>query len=112
MCTRGDPLMDLGYLLNYWSEPDDPPEWISASAMPTWHPGFPRRTEAIALYAEQTGFDVDQLRWYRAFATFKLAVILQQIYIRYVRGQTTDPRFANFADRITILLGKSEALTQ
>ncbi len=111
MCTRGDPLMDLAYLLNYWSEPADPPDWITASAMPTWRPGFPTRAEAIARYAHQTGFEITDLRWHRAFAAFKLAAILQQIYIRYVRGQTTDPRFAPFGARVATLLQKAETLT-
>lgn len=111
MCTRGDPLMDLGYLLNYWSEPGDPQAWITASAMPTWQPGFASRAEAIARYAERTGFDVSPLPWHRAFAAFKLAVILQQIYIRYRRGQTTDARFAPFGSRVDVLLRKAETLS-
>lgn len=110
MCTRGDPLMDLGYLLTYWAEPGDPPDWIAASPMPTVYPGFGPREAVIARYAGQTGFAVGALGWYQAFSAFKLAVILQQIYIRYVRGQTTDPRFAAFAPRIATLLRKSEAL--
>lgn len=107
MCTRGDPLMDLGYLLNYWAEPGDPAAWTAAAAMPTAQPGFPNRAEAIALYAARTGFDVDDLTWYRVFAMFKLAVILQQIYIRFLRGQTTDPRFADFGVRADALLRKA-----
>ena len=110
MCTRGDPLMDLGYLLNYWAEKDDKAEWIAAASMPTWHDGFPTRDEAIAIYAARTGFDVGALGWYRVFAVFKLAVILQQIFIRYLRGQTTDARFADFGGRIDVLLRKAEAL--
>ncbi len=110
MCTRGDPLMDLGYLLTYWGEPGDPPDWIAASPMPTTHPGFGPREAVIERYAERTGFPVHALPWHRAFAAFKLAAILQQIYIRYVRGQTTDPRFAGFAPRIATMLRKAEAL--
>ena len=109
MCTRGDPLVDLGYLLNYWAEPGDPAAWTQAAAMPTDQPGFPNRAEAIALYAERTGFNVGNVTWYRVFAMFKLAVILQQIYIRFLRGQTTDPRFADFGARTDTLLHKAEA---
>ena len=45
MCTQGDPLADLGYVLNYWVEPGDPPEWREIAAMPTWRDGLsvPRR---------------------------------------------------------------------
>ena len=64
------------------------------------------------MYAAQTGIDVTPLPWHRAFAAFKLAVILQQIYIRYLRGQTTDPRFAIFGDRVDVLIQKAQTLSQ
>ncbi|HTZ38020.1 MAG TPA: phosphotransferase family protein [Stellaceae bacterium] len=110
MCTRGDPLADLGYLLNYWVEPGDPPEWREIAAMPTWRDGFPSRAEAAARYAERSGSDVGGIRWYEVFAAFKLAVIILQIYIRYVRGQTQDRRFAGYAARVLGLARKASAL--
>ena len=110
MCTRGDPLADLGYLLNYWVEPGDDPAWRAIASMPTWRPGFPSRAEAIARYAERTGSDVGDILWYQIFAAFKLAVIIQQIYIRYVRGQTQDKRFASYAARVIGLADKGRRL--
>jgi hypothetical protein len=56
--------------------------------------GWWSREQLIARYAERTGFDVSGLRWYEVLGTFKLAVILQQIYARYAHGQTADARFA------------------
>ncbi len=110
MCTRGDPLMDLGYLLNYWAEAGDPLPWRAAAAMPTWREGFPTREEAAARYAEATGFAVHDLLWYRIFGAFKIAVVLQQIHIRYLRGQTRDERFADMGERVETLIGKGLAL--
>jgi aminoglycoside phosphotransferase (APT) family kinase protein len=110
MCTQGDPLADLGYLLNYWVEPGDDPEWRAIASMPTWRGGFPSRAEAIARYAARTGSDVGDVLWYQVFAAFKLAVIIQQIYIRYVRGQTQDARFANYARRVLGLAAKARVL--
>ena len=110
MCTRGDPLADLGYLLNYWVEPGDDPAWRAIAAMPTWRAGFPSREEAIARYAERTKSDVGDILWYQVFAAFKLAVIIQQIYIRYVRGQTQDQRFASYATRVLGLANKAQTL--
>jgi aminoglycoside phosphotransferase (APT) family kinase protein len=110
MCTQGDPLADLGYVLNYWVEPDDPPEWREIAAMPTWRPGFPSRAEAIERYAARSGFAVDAIGWYAVFAAFKLAVIIQQIYIRYVRGQTQDPRFRHYYRRVLGLAAKAQGL--
>jgi len=110
MCTRGDPLADLGYLLNYWVEPSDEPEWRAIASMPTWRDGFPSRAEAIARYAARSGSDVGDILWYQVFAAFKLAVIIQQIYIRYVRGQTQDRRFASYATRVLGLARKAQRL--
>ncbi len=111
MCTRGDPLMDLGYLLTFWGEAGDPQAWIEAASMPTWREGFPSRAEAIQRYAETTGFDLGAVPWYHVFGTFKLAVVLQQIYIRFVRGQTRDQRFAVFGARVAALMDKAATLT-
>jgi aminoglycoside phosphotransferase (APT) family kinase protein len=109
MATRGDPLLDLGYLLTYWAEPSDPPEWIEAASMPTWREGFPSRAEVVARYAAATGTDGTAIAWYQAFATFKLAVIVQQIFIRFARGQTSDPRFRDFDRRVAALVAKAAA---
>ena len=110
MCTLGDPLADLGYLLNYWAEPGESLEWREVAAMPTWRAGFPSRAEAARRYAERTGFDVAGIDWYVAFAAFKLAVIIQQIYIRWRRGQTQDERFRDYGRRVAVLARKAAAL--
>ncbi|HEX3538596.1 MAG TPA: phosphotransferase [Stellaceae bacterium] len=110
MCTQGDPLADLGYVLNYWVEPGDQIEWREIAAMPTWREGFQSRAEAIRRYAERTGFDVGAVGWHQVFAAFKLAVIIQQIYIRWVRGQTQDPRFRSYGRRVLGLAEKAQRL--
>jgi aminoglycoside phosphotransferase (APT) family kinase protein len=110
MCTQGDPLADLGYVLNYWVEPGDDPEWREIAAMPTWRDGFPSRAEAIARYAARTGFEVTAIGWHQVFAAFKLAVIIQQIYIRFVRGQTQDERFRYYYRRVLGLAAKARLM--
>jgi aminoglycoside phosphotransferase (APT) family kinase protein len=110
MCTQGDPLADLGYVLNYWVEPCDLPEWREIAAMPTWRDGFPSRSEAIRRYAARTGFEVGPIGWHQVFAAFKLAVIIQQIYIRFVRGQTQDQRFRHYYRRVLGLADKANSL--
>ena len=106
MTTRGDPLMDLGYLLNFWNEADDDPKWHSVSQMPTHHKGFPSRAEVVERYARRSGLDLDHIAWYHVFGVFKLVVIVQQIYLRYQRGQTQDQRFAHYDDRVKNLARK------
>lgn len=102
MCTRGEPLMDLGYLLGLWAQRDDADDWLHGR-MPTWLEGFPTRREAAERYACKSGFAVDDLHWYVVCSVFRYAVILQQIYVRYVRGQTHDPRFRDFGDAVNAL---------
>jgi aminoglycoside phosphotransferase (APT) family kinase protein len=106
MCTRGDPLMDLGYLLTYWPEAGDPLTWRDSCPSPLWREGFPTRAEAVQRYAELSGLDVSQSAWYHAWGTFKIAVVIQQIYIRWLRGQTQDERFAVMGERVRILIDK------
>src|SRR5712691_6222726 len=110
MATQGDPLADLGYVINYWVEPGDDPAWREIAAMPTWQDGFPSRAEATRRYAARTGFDVAAIGWHQVFAAFKLAVIIQQIYIRYVRGQTQDQRFRYYYRRVLGLADKARSL--
>jgi aminoglycoside phosphotransferase (APT) family kinase protein len=111
MCTQGDPLTDLGYLLNYWVEPKDDLAWREIAAMPTWREGFPTRADAIQRYAARTRFEVGRIGWHQVFAAFKLAVIIQQIYIRYVRGQTQDQRFRYYYRRVLGLAEKARGLS-
>lgn len=97
MATRGDPLCDLGTLLGSWHDPDEV-DGRTHSLMPVTVPGWIPRREAIARYGQRTGRDVSGMDWYVVFGTWKLGVILEQIYIRYLRGQTTDPRFKTMGE--------------
>ena len=103
MATVGDPLMDLGTTLGYWVEADDPPPLRLAATGPTALPGSLTRRELVARYAEQTGHDVSGVLFYYVFGLFKIAVIVQQIYARYVGGQTRDPRFARLNDLVAVM---------
>lgn len=108
MTTLGDPLVDLGTLLGYWPDPDDVE--LRASR-PGWQTmGLPRRAEIAARYAERSGVDVAAIDWYEAFALWKTAVVIQQIWIRYARGQTSDPRFADRGARVPVLAQLAEAV--
>ncbi len=66
--------------------------------MPTDQPGFPSREDAATAYAELTGRDLSDFRFHRVLATFKTAVILQQLCLRWHSGGTKDPSYAQFGD--------------
>ena len=107
MCTRGDPLMDLGHLLNYWIDEDDDYEANLITSMPVKNILYPKKNEIIDHYALKTSFSIKDVDWYYAFGAFKLAVIIQQIYVRFLKGQTQDERFANFGKRIEALINRA-----
>ena len=107
MCTTGDPLADLGTLMAVWYDADEAPSALHP--MPTDAPGFMTREAAIGRYAERSGRPLDSVEWYVVFGTFKLAVVLQQIFIRWHRGQTEDERFEAYGDGARRLLELAEA---
>ncbi len=88
MSTLGDQLTDLGLLMIYWCQADDPVIWREAQVLPgpTRLAGFPSRTELAARYADRTGADLSGLDWYTAFGAFKLAVVVAGILARVRAG--------------------------
>ena len=104
MCTLGDPLMDLGTSLAYWSTAEDHPMILKGLPSPTSMAGNPSRTDVVEMYAQRSGRPIDHLIFYYAFGLFKLAVIVQQIYYRYAKGLTTDKRFSKLNEATQLFL--------
>jgi aminoglycoside phosphotransferase (APT) family kinase protein len=92
LCTLGDPLADLGYLMNNWAEPGESgPESRGAALAPTVAGGFPTRREMLGHYAELTGRDVSGIDYYRAFSYWRLAAIVEGVLARYLKGVMGKP---------------------
>jgi aminoglycoside phosphotransferase (APT) family kinase protein len=102
MSALGDPLVDLGILLAYWA-PTAPPSQRDALTTVTDRPGYFTRDEILEHYAARSTRDLSSIRFYEIFAVFKIAVVIQQIYFRYVQGQTKDERFSTFDARVAYL---------
>ena len=83
LCTLGDPLADLGYIGIYWT---DPGQQMNRSNDPSGLAGFPRYDDLVERYARRTGRDVSNIGYYRAFSSFRLAVISEGVYARYLKG--------------------------
>ena len=111
MSALGDALVDLGILLAYWV-PTAPPLERDALTTVTHREGYFTRDEILERYAARSGRDLSGIRFYQVFAIFKIAVVIQQIYFRYVSGQTTDARFAKFDERVAYLATQAAALAQ
>jgi aminoglycoside phosphotransferase (APT) family kinase protein len=108
LATVGDPLMDLGSALAYWVDRDDDPAFAALRRQPSHLPGMPTRDEFVAKYLEKSGVRCGDFTFYEVFGLFRLAVIIQQIWARYVAGQTTNPAFAGFGDAVNTLINRAE----
>ena len=97
MSAIGDPLIDLGIVLCYWIHATG--ELPSVTTQRGWY----ARDEILERYAHATGAKLGDMTPYEVFAVFKLAVVVQQIYARFVRGQTDDPRFVGLGGTVARL---------
>jgi len=78
----------------------------------THEPGYLTRDELVERYAARSRRNVDGIRYYEIFAVFKIAVVIQQIYYRFVQGQTSDRRFAAFGARVEYLARHAAQLAE
>lgn len=110
MTTVGDPMIDVGLTLCYWTHAASPE--IAGGGVPgfTAQSGWHTRDQFLQSYAKKTGRDLNAIGFHETLGVFKLAVILQQIYFRFWRGQTQDQRFANFHQRVRALTRKAVEL--
>jgi aminoglycoside phosphotransferase (APT) family kinase protein len=87
LCTLGDVLADIGYLLVYWSDPTGPQV---ADNDPSGRPGFPTRAQMVERYATATGRDVADIQYFEAFSCWRLACIAEGVLARYAAGVMGD----------------------
>jgi aminoglycoside phosphotransferase (APT) family kinase protein len=83
LCTLGDPLADVGYLGVYWFNGDPA---TSRTNDPTAAGGFATYEELLDRYSTTTGRDVSGIDYYVAFSCWRLAVISEGVYARYLHG--------------------------
>jgi aminoglycoside phosphotransferase (APT) family kinase protein len=102
MATRGEALVDLGTLLAYWPDPSAPTFPIFGDHSVSLAP-FMTKAEVVEQYAAATEFDVSNVNYFEGLALFRIAVIIEQIYSRFVKGQTADQRFSRFEPIAPIL---------
>jgi aminoglycoside phosphotransferase (APT) family kinase protein len=102
MATLGDPLADLGMLVMFWDEVGKPFNPITGGL--TAFPGFPDARGVIEHYVTRRSLSIDDIDWYLVFSEYKLAIIMEQIYVRFVAGETPDEGFDNVGTMAAVLL--------
>lgn len=112
MSTIGDPLADLGWMLSYWSDPSDDPSRKGMGTSMKVEPGYLTRREMLDRYEAKTGRKMTNFPFYQAFAMFKLAIIMEGSYARFLLGQTDDPLFALTKERTPAMADAAWAVCQ
>ncbi|EFC81387.1 phosphotransferase family protein [Parafrankia sp. EUN1f] len=107
MTTLADPLVDLGTLLNYWPDPTDTDDDHAAHDPGMETLGLPTRREVVDRYAARSDLDLAAVGWYEAFACWRIAIIRQQLYARYARGESTDERMASRGRSVAMLSARA-----
>ena len=87
LCTLGDPLADLGYIGVYWTDNGHP---LLREVDPSGIEGFPKYAELVQRYADKTGHDVSNVGYYRAFSSWRLAIISEGVFARFTKGAMGD----------------------
>lgn len=106
--NRGDPLADVGIVMSYWVQADDPEMLVYALGQPSITT-FYTQQQFIQRCAEKSGRDISTIHYYCTFAYFKVAVICQQMYDSYIKRQIPNDRFAQMDQMATVLI--QQALT-
>jgi aminoglycoside phosphotransferase (APT) family kinase protein len=112
MATIGDPLADLGYLMMFWSQAEDPPLGQFDLQGVTRLPGFPTRAEMIARYEAGSGRALRAANWYLTLALWKAVVFMEGNYKRAIAGTTDDPYLKSFGDGVVQLAERALAVSQ
>ncbi len=108
MSTLGDPLADLGWLLFFWRDPGDPAFGLRVATV-TDQDGFPRRRALRERYAAAIDPDLgpDEVRWYVALAGWKIAIIMEGSYRRFLAGIGDHPAFADLEPAVPALAARA-----
>jgi aminoglycoside phosphotransferase (APT) family kinase protein len=109
MATLGDPLVDLGTLLHYTPDRDDPAEIQGGVRYPKGLE-LPSKDEVVDRYTRLTGADTTQITWYLAFARWKTATVYQQLANRSLRGESKDARNATLGASVPVLARSANEL--
>tara|TARA_Y200000002_G_scaffold266063_1_gene221075 strand:+ start:852 stop:1910 length:1059 start_codon:yes stop_codon:yes gene_type:complete len=104
MCTIGDPLMDFGTSLAYWTMESDHKNIKEVLNYPTVNHGNPSRMELVDIYESKTKIKINDLVFYYTYGLFKISVIVQQIFLRYKIGLTSNKKFKDLNKMTKLLL--------
>ncbi|HEX4107154.1 MAG TPA: phosphotransferase family protein [Solirubrobacteraceae bacterium] len=112
MATLGDPLADLGFTCAVYAQPGEEVEPMLHFSAASTAPGCPTRGEIVQAYGARSGRDVGDLHWYECLAIWKIAIIVEGNFKRYLLGGTNDPFHEQVKEGVPRLAERALALTR
>jgi aminoglycoside phosphotransferase (APT) family kinase protein len=108
LCTVGDPLTDLGWMLLFWHDPGDL-DVAMPNLMPrfTQQEGFPTRQSLIERYTELTGNRPKAMDFYEGLAAFKMIALGEMFLARHLRGESDDPLYPKMRSGVPELIDQT-----
>jgi aminoglycoside phosphotransferase (APT) family kinase protein len=111
LATLGDPLTDLGWLLSFWRDADDPdPVLPELTQRFTEQEGYPIRRELVARYEETTGIEYEHDRFYRTLAVYKLGAMGEMFFRRYLEDGADDPLYPKMEHGVPALAERAQRI--
>ena len=107
MCTIGDPLLDLGWMLVCWPITPDP---LASAGYLAEFGGLASRTELLDAYLAAGGHPTEHLDWYRALACLKLGIVIEGTWARYLAGRASHEAGQQLHDSAVTLMGLGTAV--
>jgi aminoglycoside phosphotransferase (APT) family kinase protein len=112
LATLGDPLADLGWILVFWRDADDPEPALPEGLVPTFmeHSAYPSRRDLVDRYEDRTGREFSNERFYRGLAAYKIATTTEAMYFRYRAGDADDPLYPALEDGVPRLASRAKRI--
>jgi aminoglycoside phosphotransferase (APT) family kinase protein len=111
LSTLGDPLTDLGWLLSFWRDADDPePVLPDLTQRFTEREGYPTRRALVDRYEAQTGIEYEHDRFYRALAVYKLGAMGEMFFRRYLEDGADDPLYPKMEEGVPALAERARRI--
>lgn len=111
MASIGDPLVDLAWALIF--HPADGTMRLGTAKEPRFAAeGLPTIAELVARYAAGSGRDTSDIVWYAVFARWKLAIVLEGSYAKFLRGLSDKPIHEYFGQQADLLLASAGTIIE
>jgi aminoglycoside phosphotransferase (APT) family kinase protein len=110
MAAIGDPLVDLAWALIFHPGPEGTMRLGMAKEPRFDVAHLPHRGQLVGRYAARSGRDASTIGWYDVFARWKLAVVLEGSYAKFLRGLSDKPIHERFGSQVDLLLGSATTL--